>query len=189
MMQYIQNLDQRVVFLVLVFGAVMVLAFMLINSLINRGENPLKQRLQPSKPSDSDTAATPTARSQTGAPAAGPIAATVQKISRAAAKPIMPKEREEQSKLRVKLAHAGVYSPNAVPVFVGCKLIGLFVGFIAGGLLGMAISATMGLLLACWLGLLGYMLPAIWLKWQVSRRQRVLQSSLPDALDLMVVCV
>jgi tight adherence protein C len=47
----------------------------------------------------------------------------------------------------------------------------------------------MAMLCACWLSLTGYMLPGMWLNMQVRRRQRLLQSSLPDALDLMVVCV
>jgi tight adherence protein C len=185
MMQYLQHLDRHVIFGICLFGAVALLAFVLIDALMNRRENPLQQRLQPQKPTDPQpTVATARAESTTG-----PISATVQMISRAASKPIMPKQREEQSKVRVRLAHAGIYSPSAVAVFVGCKLIGLFAGFIAGGLLGLAFSTQMGLLLACWLGLMGYMLPGFWLKWQMSRRQRVLQSSLPDALDLMVVCV
>jgi len=189
MMQFIHNLDQRVVFAVLLFTAVVIVVFVLINSFINKEENPLKQRLQPTKPGDSEPTAASTARQQNGVTTAGPLATAAQKISRAASKPIMPSKREEQSKLRVKLAHAGVYSPSAVPVFVGCKLIGLFAGFIVGGLLGMTISGKIALLFACWFALAGYMLPGFWLKWQVARRQRILQASLPDALDLMVVCV
>src|SRR2546423_516619 len=163
MMQYLQHLDRHVIFAICLFGAVAVLAFVLIDALMNRRENPLQQRLAPQKPTDSQpTAATARAESTTG-----PFAATVQMISKAASRPIMPKEREQQSKLRVRLAHAGVYSPGAVPIFVGCKLIGLFAGFIAGGLLGMAFSTQIGLLLACWMGLMGYMLPGFWLGWQM----------------------
>src|SRR5206468_2142733 len=120
---------------------------------------------------------------------AGAIASTMQRLSKVASRPMMPKEREEQGKLRVKLAHAGVYTPSGVSVFVGFKLILLIAGFVGGGVLGMMISTQAGLLLACSLGLVGYLLPSTWLNWRVRGRQRVLQSSLPDALDLMVVCV
>src|SRR5205814_1966672 len=112
MQQYLQNLDPRMVFAVLVFGAVTLVVFVVLGLLLKRDENPLKQRLQPQKPSGEEQTTAQTARqSETS----GPISTAVQKFSRAAAKPMMPKEREEQSKLRVKLAHAGVYAPNSVP--------------------------------------------------------------------------
>jgi tight adherence protein C len=38
-------------------------------------------------------------------------------------------------------------------------------------------------------GLAGYALPEVWLTWRVQRRQHRLRLSLPDALDLLVVCV
>jgi tight adherence protein C len=36
---------------------------------------------------------------------------------------------------------------------------------------------------------LGYLLPDMWLTWRVSVRQRHLRRGLPDALDLLVICV
>ena len=36
---------------------------------------------------------------------------------------------------------------------------------------------------------LGYLLPDMWLTWRVSVRQRKLRRALPDALDLLVICV
>lgn len=36
---------------------------------------------------------------------------------------------------------------------------------------------------------LGYLIPDMWLTWRVSARQRKLRKGLPDALDLMVICV
>jgi tight adherence protein C len=37
--------------------------------------------------------------------------------------------------------------------------------------------------------LIGYLVPDFWLTWQVRRRQTRLRRSLPDALDLLVICV
>jgi tight adherence protein C len=37
--------------------------------------------------------------------------------------------------------------------------------------------------------ILGYMLPEMWLFWKIKKRQRKLRLALPDALDLLVVCV
>jgi len=36
---------------------------------------------------------------------------------------------------------------------------------------------------------LGYLLPDMWLTWRVSSRQHKLRKALPDALDLLVICV
>ena len=37
--------------------------------------------------------------------------------------------------------------------------------------------------------LLGYLIPDLWLTWKVRSRQRRLRRALPDALDLLVICV
>ncbi len=37
--------------------------------------------------------------------------------------------------------------------------------------------------------LIGYFLPALWLKGQISRRQDMITKKLPDALDLLTICV
>jgi tight adherence protein C len=38
-------------------------------------------------------------------------------------------------------------------------------------------------------GALGYLLPEFWLSWRVRKRQKTIRLSLPDCLDLLVVCV
>jgi tight adherence protein C len=38
-------------------------------------------------------------------------------------------------------------------------------------------------------GVLGYMLPEMWLLWRIKRRQHKLRLALPDGLDLLVICV
>ena len=50
MQQYLQNIDPRMVFAVCVFGAVTLIVFVVLGLLLKRDENPLKQRLQPAKP-------------------------------------------------------------------------------------------------------------------------------------------
>jgi tight adherence protein C len=37
--------------------------------------------------------------------------------------------------------------------------------------------------------MLGYLLPDVWLNWRIRSRQRRLRLALPDALDLLVICV
>src|SRR5262245_62277030 len=49
------------------------------------------------------------------------------------AKPLKPKTEKEQSKLKLKLAHAGFRSEAAPQIFLGFKFIMLEVGVLCGG--------------------------------------------------------
>jgi tight adherence protein C len=110
-----------------------------------------------------------------------------QKIGTAAAKPFMPDNREKMSELRKKLSKAGIYSPAAIKMVTGMKVICLSAGLIGGYLIGAALDNLMlGLSLG---GLAGYMAPTMWLGLQIKKQQKSLDYGLPDALDLMVVCV
>ncbi len=60
--------------------------------------------------------------------------------------------------------------------------IGLLLGFLLGGGLYLIIALVAGVI-----G--GYYLPVVWLKQQVDRRKTEIQKGLPDALDLLVICV
>jgi tight adherence protein C len=69
----------------------------------------------------------------------------------------------------------------------GFKVILLGGGLLGGYLFGAATNQMMmGLSVG---GLLGYMLPTIWLKQKIKSNQKQLQYGLADGLDLMVVCV
>lgn len=89
------------------------------------------------------------------------------------------------------LIHAGYRRPSAGMIFLGtrallaCILFG--VGFFGAVILDITVQQR--LLLMVGLGLLGWMIPYMAVKKRMRRRQDELQRSLPDALDLMVVCV
>ena len=109
----------------------------------------------------------------------------------ALAKPLQPKSEEELSKLKLKLANAGFRGEMANSIFLGLKFSGLMLGlFLGGGLTlalgGMNQKALMTTVLAA--GGLFY-LPDIIVGLLARHRQQAIFLSLPDALDLMVVCV
>jgi len=110
-----------------------------------------------------------------------------QRVGQAAAEPFMPKSREKQSGLRQSLARAGVYSPSALRVMTGFKVILLAVGLGGGYVLGTVLDN----LLLWWPlgGLFGYLIPHFWLRRRIKANQMELTHGLADALDLMVVCV
>jgi tight adherence protein C len=110
-----------------------------------------------------------------------------QRIGSAASKPFMPETREKVSELRRRLSKAGIYSPAAIKMVTGMKVICLVGGLIGGYLVGVALdNMLIGLSFG---GLLGYMGPTGWLGLQIKKQQKALEYGLPDALDLMVVCV
>ena len=119
------------------------------------------------------------------APQASPSLA--MRIGTAASKPFVPKDREKQSSLRRKLAHAGITSKASIQVFIGARMICLIALGAVGYMLGVMFEADLaGLFVG---SMIGYFLPALWLRMRVGRNHKLLARGLPDALDLMVVCV
>jgi tight adherence protein C len=107
------------------------------------------------------------------------------------AKPLQPKSELEASKLKQRLAHAGFRNEAAASIYLGLKFIGLIAGFVFGG---GAMLLTYGVELNALLysiGIAGVMfyLPDIILWFLGSQRKEAIFLGLPDALDLMVVCV
>ncbi|HYE17489.1 MAG TPA: type II secretion system F family protein [Tepidisphaeraceae bacterium] len=171
-------LDEQTLFLACVVGAVALGAFFVAKIAFGKGDGKLRQRLS-NRPSEVEAV-----KAETGAGRAKEI---FQKIGTAAAKPFMPETREKMSALRRKLSAAGIYSPAAIRTVTGMKVIFLAVGVIGGYAVGMvADNLMLGLSLG---GLVGYMGPSMWLKMAIKRQQRALDYALPDALDLMVVCI
>lgn len=115
----------------------------------------------------------------------------LEKAAPALSKAFEPKSKLEQNELKVKLANAGFNSPNAPQVYAGaraglgifCALAGAALGFFRWGanmqgMMALAITTAIGLYA-----------PAIWL-WLIRKgRMERIFLSLPDLLDLLVVCV
>jgi len=60
--------------------------------------------------------------------------------------------------------------------------VGLLLGLLLGGPLYIVIALVVGVIL-------GYYVPVLWLKQKVDARKAEIQKGLPDALDLLVICV
>lgn len=111
----------------------------------------------------------------------------LKKIGSAAAEPFMPSTKEKQSAIRRDLYYAGIYAPAAVKLVTGAKFICLIGGLLVGYMLGIMFAQVLiGISVG---GLVGYLVPKMWLKIKIGGNQKSLTLGLPDALDLMVVCV
>ena len=107
------------------------------------------------------------------------------------AKPLQPKTEEEVGRLRARLNHAGFRGETAPSVFLGLKTVGLGIGFVAGGgtMWFTKGATTEALMYTVAIAGFGFYLPDLILMLFKKSRQDNIFFGLPDALDLMVVCV
>jgi tight adherence protein C len=100
----------------------------------------------------------------------------------------VPASPNEVGDLRKRLLMAGYRSEAAVPVFRGFQIVGAAIGLVGGLTLRIGLENT-NLLLPFLLAALGWVVPSFALSKLVARRHDRLRLSLPDALDLLVICV
>lgn len=88
------------------------------------------------------------------------------------------------------LTAAGYRHPNALSLFRGFQILGGLV-FASAATAGAFLSGAQQNAPACALAgcLAGYLAPGHIVAWLASRRRRTIEKSLPNALDLLVVCV
>lgn len=116
----------------------------------------------------------------------------VERAAPTLSRALEPKTENEAGELRVRLANAGFGRPNAVRNFLAIKVLALVVGLIGGVLW---VSLRPGAAVGNWwtppitVGALAFYLPEIVLRSLRSARQEKIFLQLPDALDLLVVCV
>jgi tight adherence protein C len=109
------------------------------------------------------------------------------------ATPTIAPTQDEQSRrqLAERLIQAGLYRRNskAYYVFVKILLASLVAGIgVAAAMFGV-LTLFQGVLCGAIAGLLATVLPSFWLDIQKRKRQTALRRALPDALDVIVVCV
>src|SRR5262249_49099751 len=110
-----------------------------------------------------------------------------QQIGQKAAQPFMTEDSNKQIVIRRGLARAGIYSPSAIRMVAGSKVICLIGGLLLCWGAGVYFDQLMfGISLG---GLGGYLAPVIWLKFRTAKNQSLLTNGLADTLDLMVVCI
>lgn len=106
-------------------------------------------------------------------------------------KALMPAEEGERTALKTRLIQAGFYSRNALPVFLGIKMVLIFVPLVVGLVLGVigVVSLLDGFIGGAIGSVLGIFGPNLWLAQRKRSRQTSLRRSIPDALDIVVLCM
>jgi tight adherence protein C len=115
----------------------------------------------------------------------------LEKTTPTLAKPLQPKNKQDADKLKSSLSHAGFRSEAAPTVYLGLKFLCLMFGlFLGGGTVLIMSGFTFGSVLKAGLVAGGmFYLPTLLVKLLARRRKQQIFLGLPDALDLMVVCV
>ena len=100
---------------------------------------------------------------------------------------LLPQSTKELSRTHRMMIRAGYRRPEVVHVMQGVKVL-LPVALVSLVYFGNLYQWNPAFALIA-AGLLGFVLPELWLTSRVRRRQRRIVIGLPDALDLLVVCV
>jgi tight adherence protein C len=121
----------------------------------------------------------------------GSVGAMFDKAAPALSKALESKNELEQSNLKIRLANAGFARQEASRNFLAIKVVALGVGLFIGGSYGVysagiAKDSMMSLVIG---GGIGFFIPEIALTFLKWGRQEKIFLQLPDALDLLVVCV
>ena len=93
--------------------------------------------------------------------------------------------------LKRRLVSAGWRDPEAPGYFQGARsVLAVLFGLAALALAWRSGSETANLLMLVGAGIaLGFMAPSQYLSWRIRRRRHAIEKGLPNALDLMVICV
>ena len=90
----------------------------------------------------------------------------------------------QDEKLRQRFVTAGIKGTSKLDVYFTARFLGPIAGVIGGSFIK---GNTMFWCLC--LAAAGYLLPDIWLTQAVRRRKKRIQKGIPDAIDLLVICV
>jgi tight adherence protein C len=106
-------------------------------------------------------------------------------------KVMVPENEAERTKLRARLVHAGLYHRQAMHIFLGVKLFLLGAATVIG--IGLTttrfLPTTQALPIAMVLFVVGMIGPSFWLDRRKKSRQMTLRRGLPDALDVLSICL
>lgn len=166
--------DPLILAVVIVFIGVAVLAAMVASVVLAR-QSPERRRLR-------EMTATYAGATAASALTLGPSQDVV--VKRVSA--FVPKSPKEMGRLQRRLTRAGYPHGRAAVYFAAAEVllpIGLALATIA--YMGVARGGFLALVMAG----MGYTLPGLWLARKTRARQKQIENGLPDALDLLIVCV
>ncbi len=98
---------------------------------------------------------------------------------------MVPRSPATISRIRLRMTRAGLYSNRALAVYTVAQVAIPLAAALAAYLL-LPTRSWPAVIVAA---LVGYQVPSLWLHHRMTRRQLAIRNALPDALDLMIVCL
>lgn len=100
---------------------------------------------------------------------------------------ILPSSPKQVSRTERLMARAGLRRPEAVAAMRGAKLV--LPAILLAVVYFTHVYQSNPLFILGFAGVAGYMAPEFWLTRRINKRQQIIRLSLPDFLDLLVICV
>ena len=164
------------------FGAIVALIWFVFSLLGNKQER-VEERLEDIRD--------PSRRFKESSAERDGVGNMLNKAAPTLSKALKPKTELEESALKIRMANAGFNSPNAPQAYLAIKFISMIGGLLVGSCFGfLQYGMTQNGWTAVVIGAgLGFYLPELILAYVISKRKQAIFLTMPDALDLLVVCV
>jgi len=99
----------------------------------------------------------------------------------------VPKSPKAMSRVEKLMASAGYHGGLPATLFAGAQM--LVPAIFAAAVIGIFGLTGVAMIFALLAAVAGYFVPALWLGRAIQARRRQVQNGLPDAIDLLIVCV
>jgi tight adherence protein C len=109
------------------------------------------------------------------------VGPTLSRVSK-----VLPTSPKEMSRIRRRLARAGFTSPSASVIYAALEVV---LPVVAGASALAVLGSPRGIMVGSLLAIAAYLVPGLVAGRLVTRRQMQIRNGLPDALDLIIVCV
>jgi tight adherence protein C len=90
----------------------------------------------------------------------------------------------EDERVKQQLLSGGVRTSRGANIYLTTRILGPVIGLVLGSLI-----PTNTVFWSLTMGAVFYLIPDMWLKVRIQKRRERIRKSLPDALDLLVICV
>ena len=98
----------------------------------------------------------------------------------------VPKSPKAMNRIERLLASAGYHGPWPATLFAAVQILLPLAIFLT---IVMIFGTGLALIFAIIFGMIGYFIPTLWLGRAINARRREISNGLPDAIDLMIVCI
>lgn len=98
----------------------------------------------------------------------------------------VPKSPKDMNRIQRLMASAGYHGPWPATIFALAQVVIPLMFFFG---IVFTFGTGVALIFAIIFALIGYFIPTLWVGRAINRRKREIQNGLPDAIDLLIVCI